>query len=134
LTSSRTKCPDCNYRYTVGRSPRCNPCRKKQGYDRQHNAHLKGTYGITIEDYYRMLASQGGSCAICNGGTSFRYLSCDHDHKTGEVRGLLCARCNKKLLPAAKNSVAVLLSAIDYLTDHPSRRVLKARDWSEYAD
>ena len=133
-SSKRTKCPDCNYRYTVGRSPRCNPCKKKQGRDRAHSAHLKGTYGITIEDYYRMLASQGGSCAICNGGTSKNYFQCDHSHASGEVRGLLCANCNKRLLPAAKDSIAVLLKAIDYLRSPPARRVLEARDWSGYAD
>ena len=46
-----------------------------------------------------LLASQGGGCAICGyrvkpGG---RRLNVDHDHKTGVVRGLLCARCNRGL-------------------------------------
>lgn len=81
-----------------------------------------------------MLESQGGCCAICSGGTSFNYFATDHDHATGEVRGLLCANCNKRLLPAAKNSIDILYKAIDYLRSPPARRVLGSRDWSVYAD
>ena len=117
----------------MGRSPRCNPCRKKQARDRSHNTHLKGTYGITIEDYYEMLESQGGSCAICDGGTSKRYLACDHDHKTGEVRGLLCATCNK-VLASVRDSQERLLKAADYLATPPARAILGERDWSGWAD
>lgn len=63
----------------------------------QHNYHLKKTYGITIEQYELILEAQGGKCAICRGGTSKKHFAVDHNHKTGEVRGLLCARCNSGL-------------------------------------
>lgn len=61
---------------------------------------LKQRYGITAQDYNRMLASQNGVCAVCGnpetrkkrGGTI--RLAVDHCHKTGKVRGLLCSRCN----------------------------------------
>ena len=131
---AKKKCIDCDYRFKVGKSPRCNPCRRKRERDTRHDAHLRKTYGITIGDYYAMFEAQEGSCAICIGGTSKNYLSCDHDHKTGEVRGLLCANCNKRLLPAAKNRVSILLKAIDYLRDHPARAVLESRDWTEWSD
>ncbi len=74
-----------------------------------------------------MLESQGGSCAICDGGTSKNYLACDHDHKTGEVRGLLCARCNK-LLAAVRDEQWHLLKAAAYLDTPPARSVLEARE------
>jgi len=131
--TDRQRCVDCPLRYAVGRSPRCNPCRKKRSRDSAHNAHLKKTYGITIGDYYAMLESQDGTCAICDGGTSRNYLACDHDHKTGEVRGLLCARCNK-VLRDMRDSPEKLRIAADYLTVPPSRKVLKQRDWSRWAD
>lgn len=52
-------------------------------------------YGITIEDYDRMLEQQEGGCAICRREPKLgKYLSVDHDHETGKVRALLCARCN----------------------------------------
>ena len=60
----------------------------------KHNTHLKKAYGITINDYDKILESQGNVCAICKGGTSKRHFAVDHNHKNGNVRGLLCARCN----------------------------------------
>ena len=63
----------------------------------KHNTHLKQAYGITIEDYDTILESQNGKCAICHGGTSKRHFAVDHNHRNGNVRGLLCARCNTAL-------------------------------------
>jgi hypothetical protein len=59
-------------------------------------------YGITVEDYDRMLTAQGGVCAICGGppngaGKANGRLNVDHDHDTGAVRGLLCSECNAGL-------------------------------------
>jgi hypothetical protein len=71
--------------------------RKRRARRSSHNSHLKKTYGITIDEYDAILASQGGGCAICKGGTSKRHFAVDHNHKTGNVRGLLCARCNTAL-------------------------------------
>ena len=124
----KVKCIDCNYRYRVGRSVRCNICKRKRARDRQHNAHLKRKYGITIEDYYAMLELQQGSCAICDGGTSKNYLATDHDHTTGEVRGLLCARCNK-VLRDFRDTIARFLRAADYLENPPARLALGEREW-----
>lgn len=52
-------------------------------------------YGITLEDYDRMFAAQGGVCAVCGREPpDGRRFAVDHDHVTGRVRSLLCARCN----------------------------------------
>lgn len=53
--------------------------------------------GVTDEQYERLLAAQGGGCAICGNPPKTRRLHVDHDHKTGAVRGLLCYRCNRFL-------------------------------------
>lgn len=61
---------------------------------------IKWRYGITQADYDRMLAAQGGVCAICECATNYslsgkpRPLFIDHNHATGQVRGLLCNQCN----------------------------------------
>lgn len=71
--------------------------RKRRQRRSAHNSHLKKSYGITIEDYDKILEAQGGTCAICDGGTTKRHFAVDHNHKTGQIRGLLCARCNMGL-------------------------------------
>ena len=65
----------------------------------QRKSHLKRSFGITIEDYDRMLVEQNGGCAICGGKQSERYkfFDIDHDHITLTVRGLLCRRCNRAI-------------------------------------
>jgi hypothetical protein len=86
----------------------------------QHRAYrrslrLRLDYGITVEKYDALLQEQGGHCACCpevhNGG---KRLFVDHDHETGQIRGLLCARCNLTL-GTAGDCVYRLLSLIGYL-------------------
>lgn len=80
-------------------------------------------YGITLEDYKTMLENQDGACAICGRRKYSKHglLSVDHDHETGETRGLLCHRCNL-LLGLAKDSDELLLMAAGYLRDYGKRR------------
>ena len=78
-----------------------------------------------------MLLSQEGKCWICGGGTSYKHLATDHDHKTGEVRGLLCATCNK-VLGRFRDSPERFLKAADYLRNPPARSILDTRDWTPY--
>jgi hypothetical protein len=65
-------------------------------YDREHQkARSLRVYGLTPDDYTRMLKDQGGGCAICGRPPGLKKrLAVDHDHETGRVRGLLCFRCN----------------------------------------
>jgi hypothetical protein len=51
-------------------------------------------YGISDEDYEAMLLRQGGACGICRRKPGKRRLDVDHCHVTGQVRGLLCRKCN----------------------------------------
>lgn len=83
---------------------------------------LKKKYGLEPGGYEARLAEQGGVCAICSQpemlmdettGLTLR-LAVDHDHETGEVRGLLCNNCNRAL-GLLKDSTTVLAAAIRYL-------------------
>jgi len=61
-------------------------------------SHLKRKFGITQEQYEEMLAAQDGGCAICGDSPEVgKALHVDHDHDTGDVRALLCVRCNNGL-------------------------------------
>lgn len=54
-------------------------------------------YGITVEDYDRMLIEQGGVCGICQGPPSGPGAAGGRfhvDHSPERVRGLLCGPCN----------------------------------------
>lgn len=52
-------------------------------------------YGITKKEYDGMLERQGGVCAVCQTSSwGKKGPHIDHCHESGDVRGLLCTRCN----------------------------------------
>lgn len=61
------------------------------------NARLKYSFGITLDEYNKILISQNNKCLICGKEQNEINLVVDHDHDTGEIRGLLCSRCNRSL-------------------------------------
>ena len=74
------------------------------------NIQLKCRYGIDLKQYEKLLQEQGGLCAICGSPPPNSYkkrLSVDHDHKTGEIRGLLCTKCNVTLGWLEKNRINI---------------------------
>ncbi len=106
----------------------CDACKRPVQAGGRYNpevhrrSQLKTKYGMTPEDYDRMVAAQGGRCAICGeeppGDIHQRSLHIDHDHLTGQVRGLLCSACNTGL-GKFRDSPRMLLAAIGYLEAHP---------------
>ena len=138
------KCPSCKlekslFDFTIRQSGKrigqavsyCKTCSVEKSKERKERdpsiyrrvewpSKLKNIYGITVDDYYRMLENQGGGCAIC--GTfvpsqrkrkfiKTEMFFVDHCHSTGKVRGLLCAKCNRGL---------------GYFEDNPSRLEMAA--------
>lgn len=87
---------------------------KFRGYE------LKKHYGISKEDYVKMLDDCGHKCAICKRSEDVEIrgkrirLAVDHCHSSGEIRGLLCASCNRAL-GGFRDDVSILKSAISYL-------------------
>ena len=63
------------------------------------NLNMQHKYGITLDDFNKLVEEQGGVCAICE--TSLDDLEhtahLDHCHETGKVRGVLCKKCNTGL-------------------------------------
>ena len=62
--------------------------------------HLKRKYGISLAHYDQILDQQDYKCFICERPhTAFKTNLCvDHDHKTGELYGLLCHFCNHRFI------------------------------------
>lgn len=67
----------------------CKSCRRK--------IHVTRFYNLTEAEYIQMKADQANCCAICGKPPKSQELSVDHDHETGEVRGLLCTPCNRAI-------------------------------------
>lgn len=88
---------------------------------------IKRKFGITLEEYDAILKLQGGGCAVCGRPQSEKKSLCvDHDHKTGNVRGLLCFHCNYGL-SWFKDKPSRLYGAGDYLEFPPARSVIGDR-------
>ncbi|HEU0132894.1 MAG TPA: endonuclease VII domain-containing protein [Mycobacteriales bacterium] len=64
---------------------------KEKNHGSTRNDHLKRRYGMTAEEVAVLIEEQGGRCAICRERPAEHV---DHDHDTGEVRGVLCFTCN----------------------------------------
>ena len=79
------------------------------------DCHRERRYGLEPGEYDRRLAQQHGHCAICGQPPpQGKQLEVDHCHGLGHVRGLLCGPCNR-MLGAARDSIATLEAAIEYL-------------------
>ena len=83
---------------------------------------IRKQYGITLEEYNNMLEAQDYKCAICGNEDEIegRRLAIDHCHSTGNVRGLLCGKCNRGLGLFYDNQ-ELLKQAIQYLENSLAR-------------
>ena len=71
-------------------------CAKHQ--EKSHARTLKRTYGLTEGQLAFLNSLRIEGCMICGKEEDPWYpLAIDHDHATGQVRGLLCMRCNVNL-------------------------------------
>jgi len=79
--------------------------------------HLRREYGITVKKYDNMFKQQKGCCAICGRHQSKfkKRLSVDHNHRTKQVRGLLCNYCNWYLMRYMKDKTDLMIGLIKYL-------------------
>jgi hypothetical protein len=92
--------------------------------DAARRAHLKARYGLAPAQYDDILAAQGGGCGICGRKPKGRRLPVDHDHRTGEVFGILCDACNYHLLGRCGRNPARYAATAAYLTNPPARAIL----------
>lgn len=101
---------------------------KRQLYnpEKAKNNRLQQLYGISLESYNEMLISQNYKCFCCgahqdslktpNNQYGTKRLVVDHDHETGEVRKLLCSRCNT-VIGMVEEDVTILSQMEKYLAE-----------------
>lgn len=88
--------------------------------DRGQDLTLRRRYGISLADRQCLVDEQGGHCYFC---PSTGPLFVDHDHETGEVRGLLCRSCNVLLGRIGDGSAELMNEILAYLRLAPTRRL-----------
>lgn len=103
----RQECRECDTRQRKERKDR----EKERDPLLVRDKYLRKKYNISLKDYNEMLLKQNKLCCICEEELD---LVVDHDHDTGEVRGLLCNLCNTSL-GGFKDSISSLKKAIQYL-------------------
>lgn len=109
-----SQCKECNSEARSAYRKRHPEHSKKWWKENPHYALSRQGVDIDQGKYERLLAEQGGKCAICEyrPAEGERRLCVDHDHNTLAVRGLLCNPCNV---------------ALGYMRDDPKRLEAAAR-------
>ena len=108
------------------------PITKEESAFRAWTIRLGRVFGITKDDYYAIVRLQGGQCPICGkpvpdpavpvaNGNLARRFPVDHNHKTGEVRGIPCEFCNRRRI-GQWTDVEMLRRVLDYIDNPPARR------------
>lgn len=128
-TSYRRRCPRCGEEKDIeafvrnrskrsGRGAYCRACHKAVVTECQERLHggqknylLRLRYGADPVEVAAIRDGQEGLCALCRSGLAEHV---DHDHETGEVRGILCFNCNR-LLGYVQDDPAWFAKAIAYL-------------------
>ena len=96
----------------------CDKPHASNGYCERHSVVYR-RYKIDPSEYENIYKLQDGSCEICKKKTDIDSyqndrLFVDHNHKTGDVRGLICVSCNS-IIGHADDDINVLLSCVKYL-------------------
>src|SRR5437773_9386441 len=66
--------------------------------------HILQRYNLSPRAYLELRRRQQGACGVCARTFWWRSLEVDHRHSDGVVRGLLCHRCNRFLVPTLETS------------------------------
>ena len=89
----------------------------KECFNSDNNSRFR-RYNMNIDFFNEMLIYQDNKCSICkNNFKTNKHAFIDHDHITGNVRELLCPKCNA-LLGSCNDNIKILISAVSYLKKH----------------
>ena len=111
----KSRCNTCLYkehrRWTEENPDRVQKYREKDSWTLAKRCARRG---ITPEQLVDRYERQEECCAICKKEIELIDSAIDHNHVTGEFRGVLCKQCNRAL-GMFNDSPTVLRSAVEYL-------------------
>lgn len=111
------KCAKAIYKAYKENQKTCSDEEQQTVKDRIRETKYKMKYGLTLEQFDKMREEQDYRCYICSSHeveNRHKVLYIDHDHDTGEVRKLLCSKCNQGL-GLFNDSSGLLAKAAKYL-------------------
>lgn len=142
MSTATKKCTNCGIEYPIDsfrsrggkyshlKKSRCNEClyidykdwadqnfEKISSYREKDKWTLKKRcqrHGISINEFLSVFNEQDCSCAICKKNIIIEESAIDHNHESGEFRGILCKTCNRAL-GMFMDSPDILMSAYEYL-------------------
>lgn len=107
-------CKLCNHK-TYSEKMKVNPKSTREGYWKKQGI------SVNYEFFLELIEKQGNKCAICGKEEEKfcktgikKQLVVDHDHNSGQVRGLLCTSCNLGI-GNLKDDPELLQKAAEYL-------------------
>jgi hypothetical protein len=92
---------------------------KPENKIRKKELHLKRLYGLSLKEHNEMLVRQNYKCKICKineKDVGIKGLVVDHNHKTKQIRGLLCGPCNTAI-GLLKEDIDIILRVLNYLKE-----------------
>lgn len=142
MTWTRCKTENCGGIVSMtNRTKLCNKCLRENNWDLKIDKIQESSekvrkytlkkYQMNELEYESMFKGQDFMCAICKKGNHQIQRFCvDHCHKTGQIRGILCAACNKAI-GLLRDSEESLLRAVEYLKrsrNRPKKTISRFRE------
>lgn len=117
MADKRRICRICKGRDILNdrRSRLCPPCAEKNAFHKRRKEKERMRREAARPG---LIDRYGDQCMICDAIPHSRAMNVDHNHKTGQIRGLLCYRCNYGL-HWYRDNPALLRAAADYLDKFP---------------
>jgi len=93
---------------------------KRQSMSSDRASQMVTDYGVSPYIWDSMLKAQGSCCKCCGVDSSEveRGLEVDHNHENGNVRGLVCGKCNKLIARYKDDAGALHADGYHYAAEY----------------
>jgi len=133
-TGLRARCKECSrksYPRPINGKQTCKKCKIEQDVTEFHThkyckagiattcktCEIIKQYGLSYQEYIELKQKQNFECKICHKKEIETKLHVDHNHITGQIRGLLCRNCNVAI-GLIREDINICKSIINYLEEY----------------